>query len=159
MIPHLNEVSTGETSTNHTPYNFFEGNNTNTLYDIIPQSNKYVLWSFTSFSAPVQKKKKYHDTETDPEKLCNNLCGGNIYVEGEDPKLGPDSDYPKWLWELRTEGKPVPFEELEPDTWEYWRRVRKNARKRKNFLMKTYKRWKSCSMQFCLKELDSCVLS
>ena len=75
------------------------------VYDNDCTSNKYVLWSFTSFSAPVQKKKKYFDTETDPEKLCNNLCGGNIYVEGEDPKLGPDSDYPKWLWELRTEGK------------------------------------------------------
>ena len=34
VISHLNEVSTGETSTTLTPYNFFEGNNTNVLYSI-----------------------------------------------------------------------------------------------------------------------------
>ncbi|KAK3097105.1 hypothetical protein FSP39_006384 [Pinctada imbricata] len=94
---------------------------------------------FTFVGPVLKKKKKFFDTETDPEKLCNNLCGGNIYKEGEDPKLGPDSVYPHWIWDLRTEKKQVPIKDLSPDTWEYWRSVKKIARKRKNFYMKKYK--------------------
>ena len=26
--------------------------------------------------------------------------GVNIYIKGDDPKLGPDEEYPSWLWEL-----------------------------------------------------------
>ena len=45
--------------------------------------------------------------ETDPARLVEYCCGSNIMVEGEDIKLGPDSDYPDWLWELDTSGKPA----------------------------------------------------
>jgi len=69
--------------------------------------------------------------ETDPVKLTTFLCGGNISREGgEDPKLLPESEYPDWLWTLRLERGARPFEELEPDTWEYWLRLHKIHRKR-----------------------------
>ena len=30
----------------------------------------------------------------------DTATGVNILAKGEDPKLGPDEDYPDWLWEL-----------------------------------------------------------
>jgi len=40
--------------------------------------------------------------ETDAKKLLTYVCGSNIYKEGEDVKLKPDSEYPDWLWNLNT---------------------------------------------------------
>lgn len=65
------------------------------------------------------EKKKRLPVETDPEKLVNYCCGSNILKEGEDVKLGPDSEYPDWLWTLRL-GPPPPLEDMDPNTKEYW---------------------------------------
>ena len=70
------------------------------------------------------------EVETDPHKLCNFLCGGNIYKEGTDPPLKPDSEYPEWLWKLDTSRGEVPLEKLDPDTWEYWDRLAKADQKK-----------------------------
>ncbi|ERL86236.1 hypothetical protein D910_03646 [Dendroctonus ponderosae] len=83
-------------------------------------------------------EKKVLPVETDPERLVNYCCGSNIYTTGEDVKLGEDSDYPDWLWEIRT-GPPPPLEELDPNSKEYWRRIRKMAIKRQNQLKKLNK--------------------
>lgn len=43
------------------------------------------------------------DVETDGNRLVNYVCGSNILKEGgEDVKIKPDSEYPEWLWTLRT---------------------------------------------------------
>merc|ERR1712154_146183 len=63
--------------------------------------------------------------EEDADKLLKFCCGANIYQEGSDPELKPDSEYPEWLWTLRTEPGGVPLEELDPNTKQYWRRISK----------------------------------
>lgn len=78
-------------------------------------------------------EKKVLPVETDPERLVNYLCGSNIYKTGEDVKLKPDSEYPEWLWNLRT-GPAPPLEELDPNSKEYWSRVRTMGRRRLNKL-------------------------
>lgn len=41
--------------------------------------------------------------ETDPEKLVNYVCGSHPVKENrEDLKIKDDSEYPEWLWTLRT---------------------------------------------------------
>lgn len=77
---------------------------------------------------PVMEKKVL-PTETDPERLVTYACGTNIYKTGEDVKLKPDNEYPEWLWSVRT-GPPPPLEELDPNSKEYWRRIRKMALRR-----------------------------
>lgn len=67
---------------------------------------------------PAVTKKRF-PAETDPEKLVSYVCGSNIYKQGDDVKLRADSEYPDWLWTLRT-GKPPPLEDLDPETMEYW---------------------------------------
>ena len=66
------------------------------------------------------------------------------FEEGEDPKLKPDEEYPDWLWTLRLENTPVPLEELEYDSQEYWDRLKLIHRKKKNLrhkLKHQYKRF------------------
>lgn len=66
------------------------------------------------------------EPETDPVKLTTFLCGGNISREGgPDPELRPESEYPDWLWTLRTERGSPPLDELDPDTWDYWIKLQK----------------------------------
>lgn len=67
--------------------------------------------------------KKKFNVETDPHKLVNYLCGGQYMKEGPEVKLKPDSEYPDWLWTLRTDGA-VPLHEMNPGTIEYWERVK-----------------------------------
>lgn len=45
---------------------------------------------------------KEFPVETNPFKLVEYCCGSNIYKEGEDVKLKPESEYPDWLWTLNT---------------------------------------------------------
>ena len=75
--------------------------------------------------------KKDLTPETDPAKLVSHCCGLNYFKEGEEIKLKPDSEYPEWLWQLRTDRKPVPVDELNKDSWQYWRRVVKASRVKK----------------------------
>ena len=79
--------------------------------------------------------KKQLPVETNPEKLVTYVCGSNIYKTGEDIKIKEDSEYPDWLWTLRT-GKVPPLEELDPESMEYWSRLRKMYRQRYNTLHK-----------------------
>lgn len=55
-------------------------------------------------------------------------------------QLKPESEYPDWLWEIHT-GPPKKLEELDPNTKEYWRRVRKAAHRQHNRLEKTKRRY------------------
>ncbi|XP_008201136.2 large ribosomal subunit protein mL54 [Tribolium castaneum] len=81
---------------------------------------------------PVMEKKVI-PVETDPQKLVKFVCGSNIYTTGQDIELKPDNEYPEWLWNIRT-GPPPPLEELDPNTKEYWRRIKKMAMRRNNKL-------------------------
>ncbi|KAJ9594907.1 hypothetical protein L9F63_013798 [Diploptera punctata] len=83
-------------------------------------------------------EKKIIPVETDPHKLVNYVCGSNLLREGEDIKLKPDSEYPDWLWTLRT-GKVLPLNKLEYNSKEYWRRIRKMGMRRNNQLSKLKK--------------------
>ncbi|XP_045761920.1 39S ribosomal protein L54, mitochondrial [Maniola jurtina] len=78
-------------------------------------------------------EKKQLPVETDPEKLVNYVCGSNIYITGEDVKIKDDSEYPDWLWTLNT-GKPPRIEDLDPNTKQYWIRVRAAGMRRNNKL-------------------------
>ncbi|CAK9822924.1 39S ribosomal protein L54, mitochondrial [Anthophora retusa] len=71
------------------------------------------------------KQKVELPVEKDVNKLLTYVCGSNIYKEGEDVKLKPDSEYPEWIWNIRTE--PPKLEELDPNTKQYWRYIRRKA--------------------------------
>ncbi|XP_027209470.1 large ribosomal subunit protein mL54 [Penaeus vannamei] len=78
--------------------------------------------------------------ETDPVKLANYVCGSDPVKENpQDIQLKDDSEYPDWLWTLRT-GKPPPLRDMDPNTKQYWRRLRTMAMKEKNLLRKTRRR-------------------
>ena len=75
--------------------------------------------------------------ETDPVKLTTFLCGGNLSREGgADPELKPESEYPEWLWTLRTDRNSPSLNELDPNTWQYWRTLRTVNTKRRLSIMK-----------------------
>uniref|UniRef100_A0A1B6GLI5 Large ribosomal subunit protein mL54 n=1 Tax=Cuerna arida TaxID=1464854 RepID=A0A1B6GLI5_9HEMI len=72
--------------------------------------------------------------ETDARKLVTHLCGSNLLAEGgEDIKLKPDSEYPEWLWNLYI-GKTKSLSELDPETIEYWNKLRAIAIKHQHNL-------------------------
>lgn len=48
-------------------------------------------------------------------------------------QLKDDSEYPEWLWTLHT-GKPPRIEDLDPNTKQYWIRVRAEGMRRNNRL-------------------------
>ncbi|EDW56561.1 39S ribosomal protein L54, mitochondrial [Drosophila sechellia] len=83
-------------------------------------------------------EKKVIPVETDANKLVNYVCGSNYLKTGEDVKIKPDAEYPDWLWTLNTE-RIIPLDELEPDSKQYWRRLRKLALRRNNQLSKLKK--------------------
>ncbi|XP_033356868.1 39S ribosomal protein L54, mitochondrial [Bombus vosnesenskii] len=80
------------------------------------------------------KQKIDLPVEEDVDKLLNYVCGSNIYKEGEDIKLKPDSEYPEWLWQIRTE--PLKLSDLDPNTKQYWRYIRKMTQIRNNKIIK-----------------------
>lgn len=61
---------------------------------------------------------------TDPVRLTSYAVGANIFKQGEDPQLKPPEQYPEWLFQLKL-GMPQKLHELESDSWEYCRRLRK----------------------------------
>ncbi|XP_066953726.1 large ribosomal subunit protein mL54 isoform X2 [Macrobrachium rosenbergii] len=78
--------------------------------------------------------------ETDPQKLVGYVCGSNPIKENpEDIRLKDDSEYPEWLWSLRT-GKPPPLEEMDPETKQYWRHLRTQVMRKNNILKKARRR-------------------
>ncbi|EDW91310.1 39S ribosomal protein L54, mitochondrial [Drosophila yakuba] len=83
-------------------------------------------------------EKKVIPVETDANKLVNYVCGSNYLKAGEDVKIKPDAEYPEWLWTLNTE-RIIPLDELDPNSKQYWRRLRKLALRRNNQLSKLKK--------------------
>lgn len=78
-------------------------------------------------------EKKILPVETDPAKLVEYCMGLNINKTGEDVKLKPDNEYPDWLWNVRT-GPPPTLEEMDPNSKQYWRKIRKMGMRRNNKL-------------------------
>lgn len=87
-------------------YNFFS-------FNLNFFQNKSPEFSFSATAALGKAKKKTAGkaagssekirlpVETDTNRLVNYVCGTNLLKEGgEDVKIGPDSDYPDWLFEL-----------------------------------------------------------
>ncbi|XP_016019053.1 39S ribosomal protein L54, mitochondrial [Rousettus aegyptiacus] len=75
---------------------------------------------------------------TDPVQLTTHAMGVNIYKEGQDVVLKPDAEYPEWLFQMNV-GPPKQLEELDPETREYWRLLRKHNIWRHNRLSKSRK--------------------
>ncbi|PWA20934.1 39S ribosomal protein L54, mitochondrial [Gambusia affinis] len=71
----------------------------------------------------------------DPVRLTSYAVGVNIYKQGDDPKIKPPEEYPEWLFQLNL-GKAKKLHELETDTWQYWKRLRKENMWRNNKLRK-----------------------
>ncbi|XP_029904713.1 large ribosomal subunit protein mL54 [Myripristis murdjan] len=72
----------------------------------------------------VKEEFKGPEVCKDPVRLTSHAVGLNTLKQGEDPKLKPAEEYPQWLF-LMNLGKPKNLQELEPDSWEYWKRLRK----------------------------------
>lgn len=71
----------------------------------------------------------------DPVRLTSYAVGANIFKQGEDPVLKAPEEYPEWLFQLNL-GEPKKLHELESDSWEYWKRLRKENIWRMNRLHK-----------------------
>ncbi|XP_028856740.1 large ribosomal subunit protein mL54 [Denticeps clupeoides] len=72
---------------------------------------------------------------SDPVKLCTHAVGVNIFKQGEDPPLKPHRDYPEWLFQLDL-GPPKKLSELDPESYKYWKVLRKEHMWRFNRLHK-----------------------
>ncbi|KFW11254.1 hypothetical protein N326_08641, partial [Eurypyga helias] len=72
---------------------------------------------------------------TDPTMLTTYAMGVNYFKEGPEVALKPDSEYPDWLFKIHL-GPPKKLEELDPDSIEYWRRLRKYNTWQRNRLKK-----------------------
>ncbi|KAF7203017.1 large ribosomal subunit protein mL54 [Nothobranchius furzeri] len=83
----------------------------------------------------VKEEQKGPEVCKDPVRLTSHAVGVNIYKQGEDPLLKPHGEYPEWLFQLNL-GKAKKLQELEPDTWQYWSRLRKENIWRYNRLHK-----------------------
>lgn len=78
------------------------------------------------------------EVNKNPEDLVKYCVGSNYFKEGSDVELKPDEEYPDWLWDLHT-GPPKTLEELDPETPQYWQKLRKINMKRNNRLAKLKK--------------------
>ncbi|XP_072213380.1 large ribosomal subunit protein mL54 [Excalfactoria chinensis] len=73
---------------------------------------------------------------TDPATLANYAVGVN-YLQGRPAvPLKPDSEYPAWLFEMHL-GPPKKLEEMDPESLQYWRRLRKYNSWQRNKMKKS----------------------
>jgi len=82
-----------------------------------------------------KEEQKGPEVCKDAARLTSYAVGANILKQGEDPKLKPVEEYPEWLFQLNL-GAPKKLNELEPDSWEYWKRLTKENARRTNRLHK-----------------------
>uniref|UniRef100_A0A8C3LF09 Large ribosomal subunit protein mL54 n=1 Tax=Chrysolophus pictus TaxID=9089 RepID=A0A8C3LF09_CHRPC len=75
---------------------------------------------------------------TDPVTLANYAVGVNYLKDSPEVALKPDSEYPEWLFQIHL-GPPKKLEEMDPDSLEYWRRLRKYNSWQRNKLKKSRK--------------------
>uniref|UniRef100_A0A8C4SSL6 Large ribosomal subunit protein mL54 n=1 Tax=Erpetoichthys calabaricus TaxID=27687 RepID=A0A8C4SSL6_ERPCA len=71
----------------------------------------------------------------DPVKLTSHAMGVNIFKDGQDPVLKASEEYPQWLFQLDL-GPPKKLSELDPESIQYWRHIRKQNIWRANKLSK-----------------------
>ncbi|KAJ8277375.1 hypothetical protein GJAV_G00074490 [Gymnothorax javanicus] len=71
----------------------------------------------------------------DPVRLTTHAVGVNIFKQGEDPPLRPVEEYPEWLFQLNL-GPPKKLQELDPESRQYWKVLRKEHMWRNNRLNK-----------------------
>ncbi|KAM3875876.1 large ribosomal subunit protein mL54 [Diretmus argenteus] len=100
---------------------------------------KKVVMGKSKSKSMVKVELKGPEVCTDPQKLTTHAVGVNIFKQGEDPKLKPHEEYPEWLFQLNL-GPAKKLRELEPDSWEYWQRLRKENIWRNNRLQQG-KKW------------------
>jgi len=74
----------------------------------------------------------------DTTLLTTRCCGANKFVEGEDPILKADEEYPDWLWTIHT-GPPKRVEDMDPNTREYWYKLRRENLIQRNLARKGVK--------------------
>uniref|UniRef100_A0A3B3V347 Large ribosomal subunit protein mL54 n=1 Tax=Poecilia latipinna TaxID=48699 RepID=A0A3B3V347_9TELE len=83
----------------------------------------------------IKEELKGPEVCKDPVRLTSYAVGVNIYKQGDDPKIKLPEEYPEWLFQLNL-GEAKKLHELEPDTWQYWKRLRKENMWRNNKLRK-----------------------
>ncbi|TNM87846.1 39S ribosomal protein L54, mitochondrial [Takifugu flavidus] len=83
----------------------------------------------------VKEELKGPEVCKDPVRLTTYAVGVNVFKQGEDPVLKPPDQYPEWLFQLNL-GAVKKLHELDADTWEYWKRLRKENMWRFNRLHK-----------------------
>ncbi|KPP56299.1 hypothetical protein Z043_126105 [Scleropages formosus] len=74
----------------------------------------------------------------DPVRLTSHAVGVNIFKQEEDPPLRPHEEYPSWLFQLNL-GPPKKLTELDPESYDCLKRLRKEHIWRSNKLQKSQK--------------------
>ncbi|BFZ01818.1 hypothetical protein BsWGS_04856 [Bradybaena similaris] len=87
-------------------------------------------------------QKSRLEVETDPEKLLKYCCGANIYVDGKDPEIKADSEYPDWLWTMRIERGMKDLSTIDPMSAEYWSLISRYTRFRNQRISKRLQKLK-----------------
>lgn len=82
------------------------------------------------------------------------MCGSNIYKEGEDIKLKPDSEYPDWIWKMNL-GKDPDLDELDPNTIEYWEKLHVLSKLRYNKFLRLQREPRLAVGEVELKKLET----
>ncbi|KAM7540583.1 hypothetical protein Aperf_G00000043433 [Anoplocephala perfoliata] len=95
---------------------------------IVPLATYLNVCTVVAFSpvkgvAAVAKTREI-PVETDADKLVN-FCCINYRIDDQPIPLKPDSEYPNWLWSIRTSRRPPRLDEVDPDSYYYWRRLRR----------------------------------